>query len=94
MLGGAMTHPRDGYPVALYLGRGAFTSGMIVEVHETYNIWGDESSKRHHYRCWELPDGRPGEVKTIGGIDAPEPGNEPRRFILMVMPGLEWRRLR
>lgn len=90
-------HPRDGYVVAVYVGmKGRLDEDQVlVEVHECYNMWGDENSKRHHYRPYDLSRGKSMEIKTVGGISAPVEGSPlPPSFVQMVLPGYEWRRLR
>lgn len=90
-------HPRDGYVVALYFGmKGRLDEEQVlIEVYETYNIWADENSKGYHYRPYIGPMFTPGEIKTIGRIDAPEEGSQlPPRFVLGQFKDYQWRRLR
>jgi len=88
------SHPRDGYVVAVYVGSKDGVQ-VLVEVHEAYNAWGDDTPKRYHYRPYDLTCGKRLEVKTIGGIDEPEwRGDLPPRFVQGQFPFREWRRLR
>lgn len=93
-------HPRYGYVVALYYGvQGRLDVPMdkiLIEVHETYNVWGQESSKNYHYRPYHLgPRMMKGEIKTVGFIDPPVEGSElPPKFVQGQYGGYHWTRLR
>jgi len=90
-------HPRNGYVVALYVGiKGRLDEDeVLIEVFETYNVWGQESSKKYHYQSYHLRPPMVGEVKTIGSIDPPAEGShQPPSFVLGQYKGYDWRRLR
>lgn len=88
-------HPRYGYCVALFLGERNGGGKILVEIHETYNVWADENSKRHHYRPYDLTHGMQLEIKTIGSIG---PFNEnspvPPQFVVDQFPEYSWKKLR
>ncbi len=89
-------HPRNDFVVAVFVGQspGESAPGTLVEIHEQYNVWGQASSKSHHYRPYNLRTGRQGEIKTIGAIRFDPESDQPPFFVQNCFKGYSWRRLR
>lgn len=88
-------HPRDGYTIGLFLGRRSDGHSILVEIHETYNVWADENSRSYHYRPYDLTTGNGLEIKTIGFIGPwDDTSPTPPRFVVGQFPEYEWIKLR